>query len=1148
MKEERKISNGTTIKTAFLAAVFSITAVFLPVAVFADHSDMHTIQQLKTQVASLQQAVASLLGSTNLVLALSDEERLEAAKQELQSFEEQAKKREAQNVKDRETELLKEEIESSKSKIKELEIRLGKTSGLNLARTLQKGSTGDDVKDLQEFLAKDKDVYPEGLATGYFGSLTENAVKNFQNKNGIEPVGIVGPKTRAVLNEGAKEVAASGLPTSSKALVSRTIERGALGSDVKDAQELLNKFPDIYPQGQATGFFGPATETAVKKLQEKLGLPATGNIDEPTRKKINDIAAAVERKQPPKISAIAPAEISVSTKVTLTGTGFTLENNSLFIKGKTVLTGLTSYDGTEIVFAIPADIPCEIGPACPIKITNSNGISNAKPIKLVEAVVPPTPEPIPEPIPTPTPAPAPTSPSSTTIIPIPCDTSTPRPAGYITYDICSDQEPAVVRRSNGDIVSIFNSGGNNLAVLRGAVSHDQGATWTVSTFAAQSWDDEALVEGPDGGLVLFALAPGGETGLVTYTSIDGITWGNKRKLSPAEANNSVGDIIYASDGYYYASYHGFASAATPFADTLITRSRDLVTWELPIKATNGLETSNDSSLLQTADGMFWLAYYVFPSSVNSGGVVIMNSADTKTWVRQAFISGLGPNHGAVNLIEYSGKPVVLGRMGYGTYYSYRLDTGAWSQPQNILDNTPFGGEAVRLADGTIGLVYVHIANFATDPYGQRDIRFANVGALPITAPVPAPVPAPTPPPAPSPCVPVTLSVPEKYSTIRGAIDAATCPGTIIQIAAGTYYEILVLKSDITLVGAGPGMTIIDGSKTEPTVSPWGYLVQNFNVITAGKLGSGVKNVQVKNLSITGSGAYGDNAAIRIQDSSNVLVENVLFYRNTDGLRIYGSSPVTVKNVTLVGNRNGVMSHGTTKVMVKNSIIAQNSAWGLYATIGVQLTSAYNAVWGNGTNYDGVVSGVGDISLDPRLGGAPQYLVLGGSPTIDTGDPADAYSLEPLPNGGRINMGSYGNTQWATTSSTSVSPPPPPSPPPAVPAITGISPSYGNTGIMVKLIGSGFTATGNEIHFVDVYTDPHAIIQNLASSDGLTLTFTVPSNLPCSELENCTVFVKNANGVSKSVSFFRTLTVVPAQVISPNGGATIVQGQNTTLHY
>jgi len=38
-----------------------------------------------------------------------------------------------------------------------------------------------------------------------------------------------------------------------------------------------------------------------------------------------------------------------------------------------------------------------------------------------------------------------------------------------------------------------------------------------------------------------------------------------------------------------------------------------------------------------------------------------------------------------------------------------------------------------------------------------------------------------------------------------------------------------------------------------------------------------------------------------------------------------------------------------------------------------------------------------------------------SPCVDAGDPASDYSLEPQPNGCRIDMGAYGNTPEATPS-------------------------------------------------------------------------------------------------------------------------------------
>lgn len=76
-------------------------------------------------------------------------------------------------------------------------------------KTLRFGMTNDDVKRLQTLLATDPAIYPEGLTTGYFGSLTHRAVRNFQAKYGIVSTGneestgygLVGPKTRAKIKE-----------------------------------------------------------------------------------------------------------------------------------------------------------------------------------------------------------------------------------------------------------------------------------------------------------------------------------------------------------------------------------------------------------------------------------------------------------------------------------------------------------------------------------------------------------------------------------------------------------------------------------------------------------------------------------------------------------------------------------------------------------------------------------------------------------------------------------------------------------------------------------------------------------------------------------------------------------------------------------
>lgn len=80
------------------------------------------------------------------------------------------------------------------------------TAAVAFTKTLGAGSRNSEVTALQEFLAKDSNLYPEGTLSGYFGSLTRKAVERFQEKYGIAKAGdsgygTVGPKTRAKLNE-----------------------------------------------------------------------------------------------------------------------------------------------------------------------------------------------------------------------------------------------------------------------------------------------------------------------------------------------------------------------------------------------------------------------------------------------------------------------------------------------------------------------------------------------------------------------------------------------------------------------------------------------------------------------------------------------------------------------------------------------------------------------------------------------------------------------------------------------------------------------------------------------------------------------------------------------------------------------------------
>lgn len=77
----------------------------------------------------------------------------------------------------------------------------------HVSRVLKRGTTGEDVTRLQQFLALDPAVYPEAQVSGYYGALTEAAVKRFQCKNKLvcdgspesTGFGVAGPRTAALL-------------------------------------------------------------------------------------------------------------------------------------------------------------------------------------------------------------------------------------------------------------------------------------------------------------------------------------------------------------------------------------------------------------------------------------------------------------------------------------------------------------------------------------------------------------------------------------------------------------------------------------------------------------------------------------------------------------------------------------------------------------------------------------------------------------------------------------------------------------------------------------------------------------------------------------------------------------------------------------
>jgi peptidoglycan hydrolase-like protein with peptidoglycan-binding domain len=78
--------------------------------------------------------------------------------------------------------------------------------------------------------------------------------------------------------------------------LTRSLVYGTIDSEVNILQTWLALDPSIYPSGQVTGYFGPATLRAVKLFQVKYGIAKSGqagygNVGPATRAKLNELYA-----------------------------------------------------------------------------------------------------------------------------------------------------------------------------------------------------------------------------------------------------------------------------------------------------------------------------------------------------------------------------------------------------------------------------------------------------------------------------------------------------------------------------------------------------------------------------------------------------------------------------------------------------------------------------------------------------------------------------------------------------------------------------------------------------------------------------------------------------------------------------------------
>jgi len=151
--------------------------------------------------------------------------------------------------------------------------------------------------------------------------------------------------------------------------------------------------------------------------------------------------------------------------------------------------------------------------------------------------------------------------------------------------------------------------------------------------------------------------------------------------------------------------------------------------------------------------------------------------------------------------------------------------------------------------------------------------------------------------------PRTIYVPDDYSTIQGAVDAAS-PGDMIVVRDGIYYESITINKPITIKAENIGKTIIDA--------------QGSKGITITANGATINGLTVRN-ALSGMFLY----------SSRNRIINCMLNNDEGGISLFYSSNNTIINCTLNNiDTYGIYLYFASNNYIENFII-NNSHTGMF---------------------------------------------------------------------------------------------------------------------------------------------------------------------------------------------------------------------------
>jgi parallel beta-helix repeat protein len=204
----------------------------------------------------------------------------------------------------------------------------------------------------------------------------------------------------------------------------------------------------------------------------------------------------------------------------------------------------------------------------------------------------------------------------------------------------------------------------------------------------------------------------------------------------------------------------------------------------------------------------------------------------------------------------------------------------------------------------------------------------------------------------NPDYPETLNVPEDYSTIQTAINAAYDGDTIL-VSAETYYESIVVNKTVSLVGEGRDDTVVDAESTGTVIRVAANNV-NINGFTIQNSGTDYPNCGIivdewvtgTNISynIIAHNYYG----IRLENSNSSTIAGNNITNNREGIVLLWSSDFNeISENDVTGNNYGISVYASSNNSIFGNNIAANSYQGIYTE-----GASYNRISGNNITDNG----------------------------------------------------------------------------------------------------------------------------------------------------------------------------------------------------